>query len=352
MLNYITFVRFSAIGLLLVSSINASMAQSPNGEQLYTQHCSVCHGDKGDGGVGIPLNLESFQNSISDQYLRKTIEHGRIGRTMPAFKSLGNQNINAIVKYIRSFSTAKPASYNPGHIKGDIKHGKSLYQKYCATCHGDKGQGGHGTGVTFSRPRDLSIIPPALNNAGFLASATDEMIKHTLMNGRENTPMNSFLKQGMSESDINDVVAYVRSFEKDKPFKFDEKELEPVIVEESPYSLEKTLDNLKKAVLGKNFRIIREQTLDQGLVDKEKESRKQVILYFCNFQFLNDSLALDPRIGLFLPCRVTVIQDGNTVKVMAINPLRLSKLFNNRELDDACESMTNLYTEIIEEATL
>ena len=37
---------------------------------------------------------------------------------------------------------------------------------------------------------------------------------------------------------------------------------------------------------------------------------------------------------------------------MTINPLRLSKLFNNRDLDDACKSMTDLYTDIIKEATL
>jgi len=55
---------------------------------------------------------------------------------------------------------------------------------------------------------------------------------------------------------------------------------------------------------------------------------------------------------LFLPCRITVVQQGDSVKLMAINPLRLSKIFNNSELDNACKSMTELYTDIIEEATL
>lgn len=327
-------------------------AGSPDGERLYTKHCSVCHGDKGSGGVGVPLDLKSFQNSISDNYLIKTIEYGRIGRTMPAYKKLGGKNIKALVKYIRSFTDAKTAMFAPTPIKGNIKHGKKLYKSKCASCHGEHGQGGKGTGVTFSRPRDLSIIPPALNNAGFLASASDEMIKHTLMIGRDKTPMNSFLKQGMSESDINDVTAYIRHFETRQVAKLRDQKLDAIIVEESPYSLEKTLENLKKAVIGKNFRIIRQQTLDNGLVAKNKQNKKQIILYFCNFQFLNDSLALDPRIGLFLPCRITLVQQGNSVKVMAINPLRLSKLFNNDELDNACKSMSNLYTEIIEEATL
>ncbi len=350
--RFLSLAILSGFILTGVVMSQSTYAGNPDGERLYTKHCSVCHGSKGSGGVGIPLDLESFLNSISDEYLIKTIEHGRIGRTMPAFKKLGDQNIKALVKYIRSFTNAKAVTFDPTPIKGNIEHGKALFKSKCANCHGDHGQGGKGTGVTFSRPRDLSIIPPALNNPGFLASASDEMIKHTLMTGRKNTPMNSFLKQGLSESDINDVVAYIRQFETKQIPKLRDQKLAAIIMEESPYSLEKTLDNLKKAVIGKNFRIIRQQTVDDGLVAKGKQNKKQVILYFCNFQFLNESLALDPRIGLFLPCRVTVVQQGDVVKVMAINPLRLSKLFNNDELDDACKNMSNLYTEIIEEATL
>ena len=75
-----------------------------------------------------------------------------------------------------------------------------------------EGEGGKGTGVTFSRRRDLPIIAPALNNPGFLAAASDEMIRHTLVYGREGTPMRSFLVQGLSEQDIDDLVSYVRSF--------------------------------------------------------------------------------------------------------------------------------------------
>jgi len=346
-ISYCFKFSMAAVALFFITSANAY-----NGEKLYLQNCSVCHGNSGDGGVGVPLNLDSFQRSVSDHYLKQTIKHGRIGRTMPAFKTLSDKNITSIVKHIRSFSNVSHKTFDSTPIKGDKKHGAKLFQQRCASCHGSNGQGGKGTGVTYSRPRDLSIVAPSLNNSGFLASANDELIKHTLMNGRDKTPMNSFLKQGLSESDINDVVAYVRSFEKKVPTFAHKDNLDAIISEDSPYSLEKTLENLKKAVVGKNFRIIRQQTLDDGLVDSNKQNKKQIILYFCNFRFLNDSLALDPRIGLFLPCRITIVQHGDSVKVMAINPLRLSKLFNNIELENACKSMTDLYTEIIEEATL
>ena len=37
---------------------------------------------------------------------------------------------------------------------------------------------------------------------------------------------------------------------------------------------------------------------------------------------------------------------------MSINPKNLSHLFNNTELDKACQKMHDLYSDIMEEATL
>jgi cytochrome c oxidase cbb3-type subunit 3 len=116
--------------------------------------------------------------------------------------------------------------------------------------------------------------------------------------------------------------------------------------------LEETIESIKRAVKGKNFRLIRIQTFDDGYVDKDKQDPKKTIIYFCNFQFLNHALGIDPRVGMFLPCRITVVEQQGKVQVMAINPLRLSKLFNNNELNKACEEMRDLYIEILEEATL
>lgn len=337
--------------LMLLLSLTAHSA--PSGQHLYETHCAVCHGSNGNGGVGVPLALPDFQYGVTDEFLSKTIRHGRPGRVMPAFKQLKDSEIKALVKYIRGWAPGKPVTHPTKKISGNIQHGKQLYQQHCASCHGANGEGGTGTGVTFSRPRDLAIIPPALNNSGFLASASDQVIKAALMNGREGTPMVSYLKQGLTEKDIDDVVSYIRSFEKDP---LDKKRSiedgDPIIEYESPYDLATTIENIKKAAIGKNYRIIREQTLDHGLVDASKENKKQTIIYFCNFQLLFEALAVDPRVGLFLPCRVTVVEDKGQVKVFATNPTRLSKLFNNYELDELCTEMYQTYESIIEEATL
>ena len=338
----------SALFFFVIAPLHAQQ----DGQQLYSTHCSACHGASGHGGVGVPLALPDFQYGVTNDYLEKTIRLGRPGRIMPAFTQLKDDEVKAIIKHIRTWAPGKPFKYSNKRIKGNLKNGELLYDRNCAACHGANGEGGKGTGVTFSRPRDLPIIAPSINNPGFLASAPDMMIKTVLMNGREGTPMLSYLKLGLSEKDIDDVVAYVRSFENQKHNQDIQEEPEPLISFESPYSLDVTIENIKKAVIGKNFRIIRQQYVNEGLVKAGKENKKQVVIYFCNFSFLYRALAIDPRVGLFLPCRITVVEENGVVTVTSTNPLYMSRFFNNKKLDRLCEEMHEVYLDIVEESTI
>lgn len=341
------FFFFSCIG---ISTVHAAL----DGVRLYAQNCAACHGEGGRGGIGVPLALPSFQATVSDNYLRKTIRMGRPGRVMPAFSTLRDDEVDALVKYLRSGYRGKIATFSGKPIKGDPVHGKQLFAKYCASCHGSNGEGGKGTGVTFSRPRELPIMAPALHNPGYLASTTDAMIRTTLTQGREGTPMASFRKQGLSEKDINDIVSFVRSFEK-QPLSESAEVLDvgaATLIVDSPYDMQTTIENVKKAATSNNFSFIREQPLSYGLEPEGKEGKHQHIVYFCNFNLLNRALATDPRVGLFLPCRITVVEHNGKVQLMTVNPKRLSKIFNNAELNEMCEQMTRQYQTIMEEATL
>jgi cytochrome c oxidase cbb3-type subunit 3 len=340
---------------LLVFLCSISVHAAPQGDKLYVTHCSSCHGMDGMGGVGVPLALPTFLNSVSDDFLKQTIRHGRPGRIMPSFPVLSDAQLGAIVSYIRGWSDkpAPPEDHTP--IKGDAKHGEELFKKHCEQCHGKNGRGGVGTGVTLSRKRDLPIIAPGLNNQGFLAAASDVMIRDTIMFGREGTPMTSMLVAGLSEEDINDVVAYIRSWQStdgSEPATEQADNEPPVITMESPYVLDETVENLKQAIIGQNFKLIRVDYLEHGLVEPGKENKKQIIVHFCNFDFLFKALAIDPRVGMFLPCRVTIIEKDGKVQLSTINPKRLSKLFNNQELDEACNEMYQVYHSLLEDATL
>ena len=338
----------TALALCLLTCV---VWAAPDGGELYARHCAACHGLDGSGGVGVPLALPAFLDSVSDRYLQTTIRQGRPGRVMPAFAQLGDAQVGAIVAYLRGWSAGSAPTFSDTRITGDARHGAALFAQHCAACHGPEGGGGKGTGVTFSRPRDLPIIAPALNNPGFQAAASDQMLKATLMNGRRGTPMIAFGAHGLSEQDIDDLVVFVRTLHPSAPAPTPGPS-SPTTMVDSPYSLDETVANVKQAVVGKNFRIIREQYFDSGLVPEGQENQRAVIVYFCNFNILNDALAIDPRVGLFLPCRVTVVERQGKVQVMAINPKTLSHLFNNAELDRVCSEMARVYQSILEEATL
>ncbi len=346
-------MNLRAVLMVIVTLVlsGVSVAGPNGGAMLYRQNCAVCHGDNGGGGVGIPLNLPDFLAVASDDYLRKTLRIGRPGRIMPAFANLGDTEIDAIIGHIRSWSPQAAPVYNSDPLPGNPERGKTLYARHCTGCHGDEGRGGIGTGVTFSRPREAPVEAPALDNPGFQESVSDAMLKASLLRGREGTPMPSIKVFGLKEKDADDLVAYLRTLNRDV-LPEDNSGLEPVILYESAYSLKQTLENLKQAVIGRNFRIIREQYLDQGLAPEGKEDTRRIILYFCNFAFLNDALAIDPRVGLFLPCRITLVKTEHGVQVMSINPKNLSRLFNNSDLDRYCQQMHDMYAEIMEDATL
>ncbi len=342
-------------GNVLAATDKSDQASLAMGSELFQTKCSVCHGSEGSGGVGMPLNLDDFLKTTSDKYLQQTIRLGRPGRVMPSFSELSDVQVQSLIKYIRRWKPEiKTPVYDQTHIAGDKEKGKQIFNAICINCHREEGIGGKGTGVTFSRPRDAEIIAPAIGNPAFLAAASDQMIKRSIMTGRESTPMMAATSMGLTEEDVDNVVTYLRSLSKDVDTGHDHDHAPgaAVLTYESSYSLEETIDNIKAAAIGYNFRYIREQTLNRGFVEKDQENKNQYLVYFCNFNFLNQALSIDPRIGMFLPFRATIMKKGDTVLVMTVNPNYLCSLFNNAELREGCEFMSEKYEAMLEESTL
>ncbi|MCO4781540.1 MAG: c-type cytochrome [Candidatus Cloacimonetes bacterium] len=84
------------------------------GKDTYIQYCGYCHGDSGEGylagGPGPAIGKSGFLDIASDDYIRQTIRHGRVGTAMRPFagsKGLANLNeteINNIIVFLRSLN--------------------------------------------------------------------------------------------------------------------------------------------------------------------------------------------------------------------------------------------------------
>ena len=166
--------------------------------------------------------------------------------------------------------------------------------------------------------------------------------------------MPAFGNGKLSDAEIDDVVAYVRSFEQQakgpQPLDPDER---PTHVYESPYDFDTTVQNVKEALSGANFRTFPDRFVEQGLVDEFSVNTRQIGIRFCNFNVLYSMLKTEPRLGIVLPCRITILERDDSSVILTVPNLRVvARWFNNDELVDLWDQMEESFVEIVEEATL
>lgn len=81
------------------------------GEELYKIRCMSCHGEKGQGGVGLNLRNPVVQKQFEPAFLAITVRDGREGTHMAAFGKAGvgfrEQDIVDVITYVRTLSDKK-----------------------------------------------------------------------------------------------------------------------------------------------------------------------------------------------------------------------------------------------------
>jgi len=90
------------------------LADPTRGQALFERWCAGCHGKDGSGPEAPALNHPNLLKTASDDFLVETIRRGRRGTNMEGFALpslnhpvLPDQEIEAIVAYIRTWETAK-----------------------------------------------------------------------------------------------------------------------------------------------------------------------------------------------------------------------------------------------------
>ncbi|MCW8918120.1 MAG: c-type cytochrome [Gammaproteobacteria bacterium] len=186
------------------SLLQAATATPPNAALLYHNYCSVCHGDKGDGnsrgkeGMNPPprdFTHPAARRELVRERIIASISQGRPNTTMIGWSAqLNEEEIAALADYLLNRFIQPQA--------GIAKHpGKSLYEKNCAVCHGDKGDGGRWTSGMSVPPRDFT------SERG-RALGREAMID-AVSRGRPGTAMAAFAGQ-LQEQQIAEVVDYIR----------------------------------------------------------------------------------------------------------------------------------------------
>jgi cytochrome c oxidase cbb3-type subunit III len=179
---------------------------------LYSSNCAGCHGQEGRGGAAIGVGNPVYLALVDDAAMRNVIVKGVPGTVMPAFAEsaggmLTDGQIDVIVRDMRSrwgrpgiLDGANPPAY-AAKSTGDAQRGERVYATFCQACHGPGGRGG---------PKGSAIT-----NGSFLALVSDQGLRTIVIAGRPELGAPDWRGnvpgKPMSEQDVSDVVAWLRS---------------------------------------------------------------------------------------------------------------------------------------------
>lgn len=120
-----------------------------------------------------------------------------------------SENRENVMRSVLMLSLVASGAWAAGfELKGDAAKGEAKFKQLCVTCHGEKG-GGDGPAAAALNPK-----PAAFNDAKRAAEVTDEYVYKMIKEGgpaNGKSPLMVSWKSSLSEQEIRDVAAYVRS---------------------------------------------------------------------------------------------------------------------------------------------
>ena len=176
---------------------------------LFAANCQACHSGETNIGAAISMRDPLYLAIIPHDVLRKVTAEGIPGTTMPSFsKANGGELtdeqvdiiVNGIVDWGKSAQISRTNLPPYSAALGDANHGSEVYNRFCASCHGQIGQSG----------KAGSILQP-----DYLQLVSDQYLRSVTIAGRPELGMpnyqNLVSNQPMSDQDIADIVAWLAS---------------------------------------------------------------------------------------------------------------------------------------------
>ncbi len=200
--SIIRYLQPRAKNVIERQTTEVSNSRIKKGQDIYHYHCSRCHGEEGNGGIGPAILKRGFLKAASDEFIIGIVKTGR-GHT-PMFAAIQNEgDLQDLIHFMRQRQTFIGEYIHPGPTLGDPGSGKKIFQKLCSDCHGKLGEG---------------IKATALNNQEFLNAATNGYLLATMTMGRENTPMPEWGKttdehKALSTKVRHDLAAFIRQWQ-------------------------------------------------------------------------------------------------------------------------------------------
>ena len=204
------------------------------GRRLFAVNCAICHGERGDGNGQAAARLKTAPRDLvkgvykfrstgssqppTDDDIVRTIRLGIPGTAMVGQADLGQEQILALVQYVKKLSGKFSNNLQPKPLpippppppsnKTALLAGRKIFLEIgCVECHG---KGARGDGPSASK---LSVKPADLTRRPFKSGATARDIVRTILTGLDGTTMPSF-HQVLPEEKIWLLAYYIQSLGK------------------------------------------------------------------------------------------------------------------------------------------
>ena len=164
------------------------------GQAVWLDRCEICHGPTGAPGAATPkrghpprdLSDPAWQRATTDGALAEVVRHGRRG--MPALDPpVSAGDARALIAFVRLLS--------PGF---------TLYDRYCAACHGDDGRGS-GSFAEEGRP------PAVVFDRSYFTRRDPEQVRtaiwHMLVTARPEMP---HFRKKLIDAEARAIIEYLR----------------------------------------------------------------------------------------------------------------------------------------------
>jgi mono/diheme cytochrome c family protein len=186
------------------------------GQELFSQNCSVCHGELGEGGpnptrsgdIIAPISTAEFLKTRDDFTLKAVISQGQPNFGMAPFETsfggpLDTDQIDAIVAFMRSWEANPPVELPP-EIAAATEvplSAEEIFTTICAQCHGERGEG---------------AVGPSLSSPAFQSSNSDQEIFDSINLGHPATAMIGW-GDVLTADQIEQLVGFIRQLAQQEP---------------------------------------------------------------------------------------------------------------------------------------
>lgn len=169
------------------------------GELIYNESCSQCHGLDASGGMGPALNAQQFLGAVDDRQMADLIATGTPGTLMAPYAAdfggtLTQSQIGATVAYLRAFEEDAPdlPEWRTPLSQEDLTGGE-LFSMGCAYCHGLDLEG--------------TDLAPDLGPGSEAAEESDNRLARRIREGEDEMPA---FGNVLSDKQIDLLVGFIR----------------------------------------------------------------------------------------------------------------------------------------------